>query len=100
MKHLLEVQRIADIGVVGTGTAALRIAAMLAQSLGRFGVGITVAGSSNEAAESAVAMMPSSEFLRRSGDDGGAIKFFGFHDELVFRLVEFDDLNLPFLCWC
>ena len=49
MKYLLEVQRIADIGVVGTGTAALRIAALLAQSLGRFGVGITVAGSSEDA---------------------------------------------------
>jgi len=49
MKYLLEVQRIADIGVVGTGTTALCIASLLAQSLGRFGVGITVAGSSGDA---------------------------------------------------
>lgn len=53
MKYLLEVQRVADVGVVGTGTAALRIAALMAQSLGRYGVGVTVVGSSEAAAATA-----------------------------------------------
>ncbi len=53
MKHLLEIQRIADVGVVGTGTAALRTATQLAQSLGRLGVGITVTGFNEEAVDTA-----------------------------------------------
>jgi len=53
MKYLLEVQRIADIGVVGTGVAALRIAGLLAQSLGRFGVGVTVVAADEDAAGAA-----------------------------------------------
>ncbi len=53
MKYLLEVQRIADIGVVGTGTAALRIAALMAQSLSPYGVGVTLVGPSKEAVTTA-----------------------------------------------
>jgi len=48
MKYLLEVQRIADIGVVGAGANAQRIAALLAKALGRLGVGITVVGATEE----------------------------------------------------